>query len=224
MTASAGSGSGVSRRIQSPQAVVVQRAEGRVPEGEEGRSRPGWCRSAAGRRPPTRRPRPTSGAAGSSPPSTTGIMSSPASSSPATTWPNSAAARPARQPAPAPGPARVSGTPRWAASCSARGGRLVGGVGVGRPALHDGPVEQAPGRGRGQQGRHAHPAGRLAEEGDVARVAPEARRCGRAPSGGRPPGRPGPSCRSPSTARPSSQVWPGSAEAGWARNPSSPSR
>ena len=46
-------------------------------------------------------------------------------------------------------------------------------VGVGGPALHDGPVEEPLGRRHGQQGRHAHAAGRLAEQRHVSRVATE---------------------------------------------------
>ena len=54
------------------------------------------------------------------------------------------------------------------------GGRR-GVVGVGRrPALCDGTPEQPGGRGRAEQRADAHAAGRLAEDGDVRRVAAEA--------------------------------------------------
>ena len=58
-----------------------------------------------------------------------------------------------------------------------RRGDLLGHPGlegvVGCSALGDRPVEQALGGGQGQQRAHAHRAGGLAEDGHVARVAPE---------------------------------------------------
>ena len=117
---------------------------------------------------------------------------------------------------------RPPATSRSAGTCGQRGpgtghtevgghplgplGGDVGGRRVGRSALHDGPVEQSGGGRRGQERGDAHPAGRLAEEGDVPGVAAEVGDVVADPGRGRPPDRPGPSCRCRSTRRPSSQV------------------
>ena len=99
-----------------------------------------------------------------SPPSTTGVISSPASALPPDTSMYSARGR--HQPVgghageglPGAGHAEMGGQPLGPIR------RELRGAGVGRPALDDGPVEEAGGIGDGQERRHAHAAGGLAED------------------------------------------------------------
>src|SRR5664280_1668196 len=96
---------------------------------------------------------PSSGGRSNRPPSITGITGRPESSiSPCR--PSSSSARTSSSAGTSSSEARVSATPR-------------------RAALDDGPVEQTLGSGCAEQGGHAHPTGRFAEEGHLARIAAE---------------------------------------------------